>query len=109
MKARNVRIGGLALIATFLLAACGGGGPSSAPPPPPTYSVTYSGNGNTGGIAPVDSASYQQGQTVTVLGNTGSLVDAGHTFSGWNSAAGGAGTAYTAGQTFTMGAANVTL
>ena len=110
MKARDVRIGGLALIATFLLVACGGGGgSSSAPPPPPTYSVTYSGNGSTGGSVPVDTATYQQGQTVTVLGNTGSLVDTGHAFSGWNSATGGTGTAYTAGQTFTMGAANVTL
>jgi 6-phosphogluconolactonase (cycloisomerase 2 family) len=71
--------------------------------------VTYNGNGNTGGSVPVDPASYQQGQIVTILDNTGSLVKTGDSFGGWNTAAGGSGTAYTAGQTFTMGTANVTL
>lgn len=57
----------------------------------------------------MDSNTYQQGQTVTVLGNSGSLAKIGASFSGWNTVAGATGTAYTAGQTFTMGAANVTL
>ena len=75
----------------------------------PTYTVTYDGNGNTGGTAPTDSTNYETGQTVTVLDNTGALVKAGSTFAGWNTEAGGGGTTYTAGQTFAMGSANVTL
>jgi uncharacterized repeat protein (TIGR02543 family) len=71
--------------------------------------VTYSGNGDTGGSVPVDSTNYKQGQTVTVLGNTGNLVKTGFAFVGWNTQANGSGTTYTQGQTFTMGAANVTL
>jgi 6-phosphogluconolactonase (cycloisomerase 2 family) len=72
--------------------------------------VTYDANGGAGGSGvPVDANTYQQGQTVTVLGNTGGLSRSGASFSGWNTVAGGTGTAYTAGQTFTMGAANVTL
>ena len=102
---------GLAAAAITLLAmACGGGGGSSpASPTPPTYTVTYSGNGSTGGSAPLDSGTYQQGQTVTVLGNSGSLVKAGSSFTGWNTVAGGTGSSYAQGQTFTMGTANVTL
>ncbi len=75
----------------------------------PTYTVTYNGNGNTGGSVPVDSNNYQQGQTVTVLGNTGNLVKTGYSFANWNTLANGTGTTYTPSQTFTMGAANITL
>jgi hypothetical protein len=73
------------------------------------YTVTYYANGATGGSAPTDTTNYQQGQTVTVLGNTGNLVKTGSSFSGWNTAANGSGTTYTQGQTFAMGSANVTL
>ena len=66
--------------------------------------VTYNGNTNTGGTVPIDSNSpYQNGDTVTVLGNTGNLVKTGHTFAGWNTVAGGSGTPYTAGANFTIG------
>jgi len=75
----------------------------------PTYTVTYNGNGNTGGIAPTDSNTYLSGTVVTVLGNTGALVKTGYTFAGWNTAANGSGTNYNAGETFIMGSANVTL
>ena len=65
--------------------------------------VTYNGNGNTGGAVPTDSSSpYSSGDTVTVLGNTGSLEKTGKTFSGWNTKADGSGTTYTAAQTFTI-------
>ena len=37
----------------------------------PTYTVTYNGNGATGGSVPVDSNKYTSGATVTVLGNSG--------------------------------------
>ncbi|KWX81447.1 InlB B-repeat-containing protein, partial [Paenibacillus jilunlii] len=75
----------------------------------PTYAVTYNGNGSTGGTVPTDSNSYQQGNTVTVLGNTGTLVKTGYTFAGWNTAANGSGTDYAANATFSMGTANATL
>ncbi len=76
------------------------------------YTVTYDGNGNTGGTAPVDGLSpYNFGSTVTVLANTGSLVKSGSSFAGWNTAANGSGTNYAATgiATFTLGAANVVL
>ncbi|WP_201264891.1 X2-like carbohydrate binding domain-containing protein, partial [Brevibacillus reuszeri] len=76
--------------------------------PPPSYTVTYNGNGATSGTAPTDNVTYEQGDTVTVLGS-GSLVKNGYTFAGWNTAANGSGTAYAAGSTLTMGTANVIL
>ncbi|MCK4516813.1 MAG: InlB B-repeat-containing protein, partial [Spirochaetaceae bacterium] len=54
----------------------------------PTYTVTYDGNEDTGGTAPVDSATYEQGDLVTVL-SEGSLVRTDHAFGGWNTAANG--------------------
>lgn len=75
---------------------------------PTTYTVTYSGNGNTGGTAPVDGNSYLQGATVTVAGS-GTLTKTGYTFAGWNTTADGSGTARAAGSTFAMGTVNVTL
>jgi len=75
----------------------------------PTYTVTYNGNGNTGGSVPTDSNAYYQGDTVTVLGNTGNLTKTGYTFAGWNTAANGSGTSYAGGATFAMGTVNVTL
>ena len=75
----------------------------------PTYSVTYNGNGNTGGIVPVDGNAYTNGQAVTVLGNTGGLTKTGFGFSKWNTAANGSGASYTNGQTLTMGPSDVNL
>jgi uncharacterized repeat protein (TIGR02543 family) len=75
----------------------------------PTYTVTYSGNAATGGAVPADGNQYAAGATVTVLGNTGSLVNTGYTFSGWNTSANGSGTAYAVGATFAMGSSNVVL
>ncbi len=73
------------------------------------YTVTYDGNGNTGGTVPFNPASYASGRSVTVLGNTGNLTNPGNTFAGWIMGQDGSGTVYNAGDTFTMGAANVTL
>ncbi|MFD0711821.1 InlB B-repeat-containing protein [Paenibacillus sp. GCM10027626] len=75
----------------------------------PTYTVTYNGNGSTGGSVPADSGAYESGSTVTVLGNTGNLTKSGHTFAGWNTQADGQGTSYATGATFEIGTANVTL
>jgi hypothetical protein len=70
-------------------------------------SVTYNGNGNTGGTAPVDSKSpYVSGTEVTVLA-AGSLVNEGE-FAGWNTLASGLGTSYASGAKFDI-AADTTL
>ena len=74
----------------------------------PTYTVTYNGNGNTGGSAPTDATAYTSGATVTVKDNTGSLVKSGWTFAGWNTNATGTGTNRAAGSTFSI-SANTTL
>ncbi|MBF0442172.1 MAG: InlB B-repeat-containing protein [Oligoflexales bacterium] len=76
----------------------------------PIYTITYDGNGHTGGTVPTDGAAYTVGQSITVLGNSGSLVKTGYVFGGWNTAAiAGSGTTYSPGQSFAMGTANVTL
>jgi len=73
------------------------------------FTVTYNGNGNTGGSVPTDASSpYDTGSTVTVKTNSGSLVKTGSTFNGWNTAANGTGTAYAVSATFTI-SANTTL
>ncbi|HNY49331.1 MAG TPA: InlB B-repeat-containing protein [Smithella sp.] len=104
------------LFAMLLLSmsACSGGGGDGGSdhddaPPDSTYTVTYNGNGSTGGSVPVDSTNYSSGQTVTVLGNTGTLAKTGYLFTGWNTQSNGSGTTYTQGQTFVMGSSNVTL
>lgn len=74
----------------------------------PTYTVTYDGNGSTGGSVPSDSSAYLFDATVTVSGNTGALERTGYTFTGWNTAANGSGTAYAAAATFRI-AGNTTL
>jgi uncharacterized repeat protein (TIGR02543 family) len=74
-----------------------------------TYTVTYNGNGNTGGIVPVDPNEYEAGEPVVVLGNTGSLTKTGYSFNNWNTAPDGSGTSYSGGDTFLIGSSNVTL
>ena len=51
------------------------------------YSVSYNGNGNTGGSVPAD-ALYTTGTTGITLDNGSTLSRAGYTFSGWRNAAG---------------------
>jgi uncharacterized repeat protein (TIGR02543 family) len=80
----------------------GGGGST-------TYNVIYNGNENTGGSVPVDDTEYEEGQEVTVSGNTGDLVKNEFNFTCWNTAADGTGTAYNGGDTFTMPAGDLTL
>ena len=70
-----------------------------------TYSVTYADGGATDGDVPEDNNTYDEGDEVTVLGNTGSLEKTGYTFAGWNDGS----TDYDADDTFTMPAEDVTL
>ena len=72
-----------------------------------TYTVTYDGNTNTGGTAPVDANSpYNYNSTVTVLGQ-GTLTKTGYTFAHWNTAANGSGTSYNPTDTFSITADTV--
>lgn len=65
------------------------------------YSVTYDGNNETDGIAPVDGNSpYESGSNVTVLGNIGNLTKTGYAFGGWNTQADGGGTDFAANDVF---------
>lgn len=73
----------------------------------PTYTVTYDGNGSTGGTVPA-TVEYDKGATVTVAGNTGGLVKTGFDFAGWNTSADGSGTTYQGGSMFAINA-NTTL
>ncbi len=70
-------------------------------------SVTYNGNGNTGGSAPIDSTSYLQSAPVTVLANTFNRT--GYTFASWNTLANGGGISYAPAASFSMGTADVSL
>jgi len=74
----------------------------------PTFTVTYNGNGSTGGTLPVDANSYPAGASVTAAA-AGTLVKTGSTFTGWNTKAAGTGTAHAAGSIYAIGAANDTL
>lgn len=73
-----------------------------------TYNVTYNGNDETGGTSPTDATNYNYGGTVTVLGNTGSLVKTNYTFAGWTTNNDGTGSNYVADNTFSI-TANTTL
>ena len=74
------------------------------------FRVFYDGNGSTGGEVPVDTQKYEEGDTVTVAGNSRDLVKQGNAFIGWNTeASGDGGKAYSPGETFVMGTENVTL
>ncbi|MFB9754908.1 S-layer homology domain-containing protein [Paenibacillus hodogayensis] len=63
----------------------------------PIGTVTYVGNGSTGGTVPVDSTQYDPGQSAIVADNSGSLTRTGYTFAGWNTSPIGLGTPYSPG------------
>ena len=75
------------------------------------YHVIYAGSGNDGGNPPVDVATYLPGNTVTTFGNIGSMTKSGNAFAGWttNPTPSGPSASYTAGATWAMGSADVTL
>lgn len=64
------------------------------------HTITYDGNGNTGGSAP-DPFIKIDDTTAKISGNTGSLVKGEATFNGWNTNAEGTGTPYVEGQNYT--------
>ena len=70
---------------------------------PDTYTVTYSGNGSTGGSIPADQTKTYDA-SLTLQTNSGTLTKGTDTFSGWNTAADGSGTNYAAGASYTANA-----
>ena len=70
-----------------------------------SHTVTYDDGGATSGSVPTDANTYEEGDEVTVLGNTGSLKKTGHDFDGWSD---GVNT-YDPGDTFDMPDEDVTL
>ena len=66
----------LVLLSTTLLITCDQliPKPSSSDDPGPTYTVTYNANDADSGSVPTDSNNYENGQTVTVLDNSGNLA-----------------------------------
>ena len=70
-----------------------------------TYTLSYAANGGTG--SDPASGSVTAGTTVTTASNP--YTRTGHTFSGWNTADDGSGTAAAAGDSFTMPASDTTL
>jgi uncharacterized repeat protein (TIGR02543 family) len=66
------------------------------------FSIVYIGNGNTGGIAPIDQLSpYTINEQVTVL-DQGTLNREGYSFIGWNTNPSATSATFTAGSTFTI-------
>jgi uncharacterized repeat protein (TIGR02543 family) len=72
------------------------------------YTVTYSGNGSTGGSVPTDSFTHVPLEPVTLLA-PGDLTKAGYSFAGWNTAADGSGTSYAGTDNIVMGSGDITL
>jgi hypothetical protein len=69
--------------------------------------ITYDANGCTSGTAPASQEGYWS-QTITLQTNTGNLEKTHYEFIGWNTAADGSGTTYSAGGSYTL-AGDVTL
>nr|WP_252187757.1 cadherin-like beta sandwich domain-containing protein [Anaeromonas frigoriresistens] len=73
------------------------------------FTLTYDGNGNTSGVIPINLSSYEEGNTVTVADNKGSLEKTGYRFAGWNTSADGNGTDHMAEDSLTIGTSDIIL
>ena len=62
----------------------------------PNLTVTYFGNGSTGGSPPTTVSTYKANQGIPISATPGTLVKPGFTFYGWNTSADGLGTSYPA-------------
>ena len=72
-------------------------------------SITYDGNGKTGGAVPTSQTDIVYNTSTIVSGNVGSLVKTGCAFIGWNTAKDGTGKFYLPGSSFTPTATSHTL
>jgi hypothetical protein len=68
----------------------------------PYCTLRYDGNGATSGSVPSGPMVYAQGETVTVLGNTGQLEKDYYWTPGWKTSPGSTGTLYQAGDPFVI-------
>ena len=68
------------------------------------YTITYNANGADTGTAPASGTYVNGGSAYSIAGNSGSLVRAGYTFVGWNTASSGLGTNYAASASYSTGA-----
>lgn len=73
------------------------------------YQVSYDTKGASVGLPPTDKIKYKTGDTVTVMGNIGNMVNTGYIFDGWNTQSDYLGINYAVGQTFSISASNITL
>ncbi len=71
-------------------------------------SVSYSGNGNDDGEAPINMNGLEDDQII-LPENTGGLTRKGYEFAGWNTSADGSGLFYKSGTTLTLGQNSITL
>jgi uncharacterized repeat protein (TIGR02543 family) len=71
-----------------------------------TYTITYNGNGHTGGTVPPEQIKIED-IDITLAVNSGELSKTGYVFAGWNTAADGTGTDYAEGATYTLNASLV--
>ena len=62
----------------------------------PNLTVTYFGNGSTGGSPPTTVSTYKANQGIPISATPGTLVKPGFDFYGWNTSADGLGTSYPA-------------
>ena len=113
MRLNRMPLWVLMLTVLLLLSGCGGGSGgetnTNTSNNVATYGMTYDGNGNTGGSVPVDTTYYEEGDMVTVMGNSGNLARSGYAFSGWDTDADGSGDSYAQGDQFNMGTQDVDL
>ena len=85
----------------FKALSWGGAEPQTVGDSAASFNLTYNGNGSTSGTAPATQTG-AVGSQFTISANSGSLVRAGYTFAGWNSAANGSGTSYAVGSTLLL-------
>ncbi|WP_367576183.1 InlB B-repeat-containing protein [Parasphaerochaeta coccoides] len=71
------------------------------------YTVSFNGNGSTGGSAPTSITDYVE--TAVTLPDCGTLEKSGYSFGGWNTDLAGNGDSYAAGSSFEIPSQNVTL
>jgi uncharacterized repeat protein (TIGR02543 family) len=76
--------------------------PAAPPKEAVNHAVTYFGNENTAGEAPVNDQKYIGGQKVA-LSERGGLYRVGYSFTGWNTRADGSGAQYKENEEFTIG------
>jgi large repetitive protein len=67
------------------------------------YTISYNGNGNTGGTAP-STGNYSTGGSSYSISSEGDLVKSGYSFNGWTTNSDGTGSAYSSGTGYTSSA-----